>query len=299
MLMERRLSHIYYSTGGYWKGYAAIGKLADRARVTEDDAREWLEKLALWQIYLPAPKYIPRAHWVVEKPNYVHHADLLYLTHDTQGGIIFKYALVVVDVASRYVGAEAISNKFSIGVARAFESIYSRKLKYPRIIKVDEGSEFKGEVIDLMKEHGVRIQRGEPGNHRAQAFAERANRTIADRLYSHQYAQEMLTDKTSRIWKRRLREVVAAINREPRRILAGEKPSDAVDEDEVNVGQVKYRRSVGVDEVRLPPGVMVRYLFFPGEDEGGNRRRATDPIWSIEVYVIARAVVMHDQPVLY
>ena len=28
----------------------------------------WLEKQAIWQIYLPAPKYIPRPHWTVDKP---------------------------------------------------------------------------------------------------------------------------------------------------------------------------------------------------------------------------------------
>ena len=56
---------------------------------------------------------------------------------------------------------------------------------------------------------------------------------------------------------------------------------------------------MGLDVVRLPPGVMVRYLFSPGEDEGENRRHATDPIWSIEVFDIDRTVVMADQPVLY
>ena len=76
--MEKRLSQIYYSTGGYWKGYAAIGKLAERARVAEDDAKRWLEKQALWQIYLRPPKYIPRAHWIIYKPNVIHHADMLY-----------------------------------------------------------------------------------------------------------------------------------------------------------------------------------------------------------------------------
>ena len=124
----------------------------------------------------------------------MHHADLLYLTNDTQGEITFKYALVVVDVASRYVDAEAIPNKYAACVARAFERIYSRRLTYPKTLMVDEGSEFKGAVSRLMKENDIRIQRGEPGNHRAQAFAERANRTIAERLYSHQYAQEISTD---------------------------------------------------------------------------------------------------------
>ena len=210
---------------------------------------------------------------------------------------------MVVDVASRYVDAEALPNKYAASVARAFERIYSRRLTYPKTLMVNEGSEFKGAVNRLMKENDVRIQRGEPGNHRAQAFAERANRTIAERLYSHQYAQEMLMDEgRSRVWETRLRRVIAAINREPRRILANETPVEGVDEDEVNLRNVRYRHPIGPDEVRLPPGVMVRYLFRPGEDEGegiSNTVCATDPIWSIEVFDIDRTVVMADQPVLY
>ena len=57
-----KLSKLYYSTNGYGKGSAAISKLADTAKVSEDEAKQWLEKQALWQIYLPAPKYIPRPH---------------------------------------------------------------------------------------------------------------------------------------------------------------------------------------------------------------------------------------------
>ena len=54
------LSKIYYSPGGYWKGYSAFSKLADAAGVLENEAKEWLKKQALWQIYLPSPRYIPR-----------------------------------------------------------------------------------------------------------------------------------------------------------------------------------------------------------------------------------------------
>ena len=62
-MMDKKLSEIYYSTQSFWKGYAAIPKLAERAGVDHDLAMQWLEKQALWQIYLPAPKFIPRAYW--------------------------------------------------------------------------------------------------------------------------------------------------------------------------------------------------------------------------------------------
>ena len=54
MSNERILSKVYYSTDGYWKGYAAIPKLAEKANVNEDKAKEWLEKQALCKsIYQP------------------------------------------------------------------------------------------------------------------------------------------------------------------------------------------------------------------------------------------------------
>ena len=51
-----KLSKIYYSPGGYWKGNSAFSKLADAAGVSENEAKEWLKKQALWQIYLPSPR---------------------------------------------------------------------------------------------------------------------------------------------------------------------------------------------------------------------------------------------------
>lgn len=298
MSNESRLSKIYYSTDGYWKGYSAIPKLAEKAKVSEDKVRKWLEKQALWQIYLPAPKYIPRPHWVVDKPNQIHQADLLFMPHDKVGRKTYLYALVVIDIASRYKDAEALTTKDSSGIAKGFEKIYSRKLKWPHTVIVDPGTEFMGEVTKIMKKKGVTIQRSEAGNHRAQAFVERANRTLAEKLFSHQYAQEMISDDRSRVWVKRLPDVLRNLNSQPIRIT-GKEPAKAIRLKEIDIDPPKYKRVVGLDEVRLPPGVRVRYLLAPGEDEGGERRRATDPVWSLEVFDLSRSVISPGQPVLY
>ena len=50
------LSKIYYSPKGFWKGLDAVKKLAQEAGVSQDVAKLWLMKQAIWQIYLPAPK---------------------------------------------------------------------------------------------------------------------------------------------------------------------------------------------------------------------------------------------------
>ena len=152
------LSKIYYSPGGYWKGYSAFSKLADAAGVSENEAKEWLKKQALWQIYSPSPRYIPRPHWTVDKPNEIHQADLLFLPHDTVRRKTFKYALVVIDAASQYKDAEPLTSKESSEVAKSFEKIYSRKLKWPARIIIDPGKEYMGHVTSLMKRHNVIIQ---------------------------------------------------------------------------------------------------------------------------------------------
>ena len=292
------MKRIYYSAKGYWKGHAAIQKLAQEAQVSEADAKKWLEKQALWQIYLAPPEYIPRPRWTVSKPNQVHQADLLFLPHDTFKRKTYRYALVVIDVASRYKDAEALTSKESIEIAGCFSKIYSRKLSWPGVLIVDPGREFMGSVTTLMKQHGVSIQRGLAGNHRSQAFVERANKTLSERLFSHQYAQEMISDGRSREWVKRLPQVLKAMNSEPTR-LTGKEPSSAIGLDKVSIKVGSYKRPVGLDETRLPPGVLVRYLYAPGEGEGGERRRATDPIWSLGIFNFIRSVVSSDQPVLY
>ena len=299
------MDKVYYSAKGYWKGYAAIQKLAQEAKVSEEDAKKWLEKQALWQVYLAPPEYIPRPRWTVSKPNQVHQADLLFLPHDTFKRKTYRYALVVIDVASRYKDAEALTSKESSEIAKCFIKIYSRKpgrLSWPSELIVDPGREFMGSVTSLMKQHGVSIQRSLAGNHRSQAFVERANKTLSERLFSHQYAQEMLggsgSDGRSREWVKRLPNVLKSMNSEPTR-LTGKEPSSTIGLEKVTIKGASYKRPVGMDEVRLPPGVLVRYLYAPGEGEGGERRRATDPIWSLGIYDLIRSVVTSDQPVLY
>ena len=83
---------------------------------------------AIWQIYLPMPWYIPRQKFDVSTPNDVHQADLLFLPYDKVGRKTFKYALTMVDVASRYKAAEPLTTKEAKEVADALGRTYRRAL---------------------------------------------------------------------------------------------------------------------------------------------------------------------------
>ena len=108
------------------------------------------------------------------------------------GRKVFKYALTVVNVASRYKEAEPLTSKNSDEVALAFKRIYKRApLKWPQLLQVDPGHEFMGTVTKEMENHKTYIRRGRVDIHRDQAIVERFNRTLAERLFGHQYTGEM------------------------------------------------------------------------------------------------------------
>ena len=170
--MDSKLAKIYYSPQGYWKGTSAIKKLAEAAKVPEDAAKQWLIRQVLWQIYPSAPRYVPRPKFDVATPNSVHQADLLFVPHDKppRGRKIYKYALTVVEVASRYKEAEPLTSKDSAEVAKAFRSIYERSpLTWPQMLQVDPGREFMGSVTKEMKNHKTYIRSGCTEIHRDQA----------------------------------------------------------------------------------------------------------------------------------
>ena len=204
------------------------------------------------------------------------------------------------DVASRYKAAEPLTSKESEEVLRGFARVYRRgPLKWPQLLQVDPGCEFMGAVTKAMENNKTAIRRGRTDIHRDQAIVERFNRTLAERLFGHQYAVEMnLPSGRSTAWVKRLPDVVSALNNEVTR-LTGKKPAQAIKQKTVSSKPTTpYMRPVGVHEKKLPPQAHVRYLYYPGELEGSGRR-ATDPIWSLKVYTIQKVVTKPDAPVVY
>ena len=126
-------------------------------------------KQPMYQIYLPAPKYVPRPNASMSlfaKTNDIHQSDLLSLPHDKFKKKTHKDALNVVDVASRYKGSYQLTSKYAKEVAQAFRWIYENTpLNYPKTLIVDNGKEFYGDMTKLMEKHDVIIQRGDPSQH--------------------------------------------------------------------------------------------------------------------------------------
>ena len=171
------------------------------------------------------------------KPNDIHQSDLLSLLHDKFKNKTYKYALNIVDVASRYKGLYQLTTKNSKEVAQAFQWIFENTpLTYPKTLIVDDGNEFYRGVTKLMEKHDVMIQCGDPSQHHSQGIMERFNRTLADRLFSYQYHKELKDpSKSNREWVSRLQSVVSVLNNEKTRLI-GMKPIDAIKQPLVKQG---------------------------------------------------------------
>ena len=187
------MDKLYYQPNHLWKGQKAIKKLKDFSKEKLKVVKQWLLKQAFWQVHLPPPKHVDRAHYEVTIPNEMHEFDLLYMPSNTLYGNKYKYILPRIDVASRYKVARPLKTKQAKNVADMITDIYKvGPLTYPKIFQCDNGSEFKAEVTKMLEKHEVRIQYATTKNkHTHTAFVEALNKILAEQLFKVQDAQEL------------------------------------------------------------------------------------------------------------
>ena len=134
-------------------------------------------------------------------------------------------------------------------------------------------------------------------HHNFTAFIERFNKTLAERLFKAQDAQELQNPtEDSKIWVKYLQKVVTRLNREKTQML-GMTPAKAV-----KLTSVELKVKPYPEENVLSEDGLYRYLYQPGELEDDNRRRATDIIWSWNTFrldrIVDRLAAQHEQRVL-
>jgi len=250
---------------------------------------------AFFQIHLPRPKKIEYAHFFVTKPNKIHQADLLYLPHDKVYQNTYKYTLNVIDIASGYATSRPLKTKKASEVAGMFKDIYRKgPLKFPEELHVDSGTEFKGDVLKLMKENNVSVKSVVTKYHHSfTAFVENFNKILAVMLFKPQDAQELQSGEDSKIWVKNLMKFVTKLNnRKLKRIKM--MPSKAIKLENVELKVKPYK-----PEDVAPADGLYRYLLEPGEENQDTKRRATDNNWSRKTFRLDRIIENPGQRVLY
>ena len=145
----------------------------------------------------------------------MHQFDLLYMPSDSLYGNKYKYILAGIDAASRYKVARPLRTKQAHGVAEMIADIYKvGPLKYPKIFQCDNGSEFKGDVTKMLEKNEVKIRQVTIKYECTYtAFVEALNKTLTERLFKVQDAQELNDPgKVSSRWVKHLFGLVDELN---------------------------------------------------------------------------------------
>jgi len=126
----------------------------------------------------------------------------------------YRYALVVVDLATGRMDAEPFKFKYPFIVKDCLIRIYKRGiLKAPTYqLEVDAGKEFKGDFDSYFsKQFKLRVKK--TGRHRQQAVVEGVNSILSKVIQLRQLSEELLINATSREWVSDLPEIVKQINK--------------------------------------------------------------------------------------
>lgn len=241
----------------------------------------------------PPEKGVNMPRYQVFKEGAFQQADLLFLPND--GG--YKYALVVVDGASRHCDAEPLKGKTPNEIVKAFRTIWDTRKIIPKpvkgVLEVDAGTEFRGALLPYLKSQNIGIRVAKPQRHRQQALVERKNFSIAKALFHRMISQELITGETSREWISDIATVVKLLN-----LKAGKfTPPKTHNEDPVASGDSTKLLDIGT-KVRVK-------LDAPKEAVGEDLKhlsgkfRATDIRWDPKIRTVNDIILKPGFPPMY
>ena len=169
---------------------------------TIDEVRDWLERQAVHQIHMPHPRFIPSASFInITISMNIIQADLCYMPYDQIGNKTYKFALNCVDIATRTKWTYPLTRRDSASVAKGFVKLFNSRIcpiiwSKVKVLMVDGGVEFQGNVIILMNEHGIQIQLA--NSKESMGIVERFNRTLQEWAFFIQDSVEMRLPPTER-----------------------------------------------------------------------------------------------------
>ena len=293
--LAKVLSVIYHKAGGFG-GAASLHQKLPKGSASLARVKAWLATQQVGAYLQSKPPPVVYARFTEQRPNRIHQADVLFLPHDKVGSKTYKYALTLVDVASRYKAARPLADKSAAAVASALANIYAEKgtpLEWPHTMMVDQGGEFKSDTQKLLDKHGVNVRRADKGHHRSQAFVESFNKVLGQRLFRGMYAKGFDDGKPSNAWVKALPEVVADMNATTTR-LTGLAPAKAIQMARVPL----LTRTVEMADP-IAVGTMVHVVANEEAKDSDAKRRATDPWWTAKAYPVVKRIDAPGEPSLY
>jgi transposase InsO family protein len=221
--------------------------------------------------------------------NYNFMADVLHLPQTKKN---FKYALILVDLATKEFDIEPMKTTQSEEAVTAMEKMFKRKyIKKPKVsIQTDNGPEFGNNFTKYCYENNIFHKKTMPYRHQQQSMVESLNRQIGRILNGYMNRMEIETGVTYREWDDILVDLRKMLN-EHRKI-------------EIPKEGWNYNKHP-VADLSIPPryniGDIVHYkLSFPrnalDKKQSTANFREGDYRYSHDPYMISQVLIYNTKP---
>ncbi|KAF5120961.1 SCAN domain-containing protein 3 [Metarhizium anisopliae] len=130
-------------------------------------------------------------------------ADLIDMRHEPSGQ--YKWILHIKDHFSKYTQLYPLKSKHAEPIAEEFTRFIAAFLP-PKIVQTDNGKEFKGALLVLLRKYGIQIINGAPRSPQTQGLVEQANGVVEAKLRAWKM------DNGSTEWANGIMEVTLAMN---------------------------------------------------------------------------------------
>ena len=236
---------------------------------------------------------IPHIKNNITDPNYLQQADVLYLPTSQFG---YKYAFVIVDVATTKMDAIPIKNKTPQDIINALKKVYITHniLELPYIIQFDNGTEFKGDIKKYLNNLGFSVRYTKTNRHRQNSIVESRNKLLGTLILKYQGIKELQTKTKSTEWHKYIDEFVAFMNN---KVVKPKPINMSLD----ITGNIK-KSSTDIEILSLHQQVR-KILDYPinsyNNKKVDSKFRAGDIRWSKEIYFIKHIILNPNMPPMY
>ena len=187
-----------------------------------------------------------------------------------------RYALIVIDVFSRYVFGVPMKNKNAVTATQAFETILEESHTKPRLITCDHGSEFFNRTFKkMLEQNDIKIY--STYQDVKSSIVERVIRTLRKMIKRH------FIISNSTVWYNALSTIIAQYNRKRHRTIHMTPIEARKSENHELVYKSQFPNS---SKKQLPSSFP---KFLSGDQVRISMKRQTfakEPGWSEQVYII-------------
>lgn len=272
-----------------------IVKKEGKYKIGLNTVKKILSNIEAYSVQKPARRHFSRSRVIVSGIDAQWDGDLASMENVAKYNDGVQFLLVLIDIFSRFLIVKPLTNKKSVTVANALKSIFQHNSRKPKVIRFDQGGEFKAEVKKYLKKEDIHVFYTLNKQTKAN-YAERVIRTLKERIYS--YFMEKQTYRYIDV----LQDIVHSYNNTPHQSLDGITPASVTKRNE---DEIRYMQYLVRKKRKQPPSTKLKrkiYKFKIGDlvrisHLKGTFQKGYQEKWTVEYFKVANRFKRGNQDI--